>query len=251
MRNTAVYTIFLLALGFSASVLASPCLDASGLEKLRQNELNYLLNRVPPAFKHAVDDGKITLKMLQAEGGACRAQATFNLPADDLAEGNQVLEADPAKRIILFSQGYALPESTTASAQFEVDAATLVVAHQDTLQTAELGKLRASIEMLYATLSQSRAVLLPNQTNTLTWPKATRDDAIQQCSTQSKAANVMETCTCKIDALAKVVSARQFEYQTYLRSNPYASATGAGNTFNALEQQVSQDCGLGVLSNTK
>lgn len=250
MRNIALYTTCLLAFWFSASAQATPCLDANVLEKMRQNELNYLLNRVPPAFKHAVDDGKITLTMALAEGVACRAQATFNLPADDLAEGNKVLEADPAKRIILFSQGYALPDSTTVSAQFEVDSSTLAVSHQDILQTAELGKLRASIEMLYATLSQSRAVLAQNQTNSLAWPKEFRDNEIAQCSARAKATNVTEACTCKIDALAKVVSARQVEYQTYLRSNPYASATGAGNTFNALEQQVSQDCGL-QLANAK
>lgn len=251
MRSVAVYTILLLTFGFSAGAWANPCLDARGLEQLRQNELNYLLNRVPPAFQHAVDDGNITLTMTRAEGDACRAQATFTLPAGDLAEGNQVLDADAAKRIMLFSQGYALPESTTASAQFEVDPSTLAVSPQDILQTAELGKLRASIEMLYATLSQSRAVMAHNQTNTLPWPKEFRDDAIQQCTQQAKATNVIAACTCKIDAIAKVVSARQFEYQTYLRSNPYASATGAGNTFNALEQQVSQDCGLNVQASAK
>lgn len=193
MRNIALYTTCLLAFWFSASAQATPCLDANVLEKMRQNELNYLLNRVPPAFKHAVDDGKITLTMVLAEGVACRAQATFNLPADDLAEGNKVLEADPAKRIILFSQGYALPDSTTVSAQFEVDSSTLAVSHQDILQTAELGKLRASIEMLYATLSQSRAVLAQNQTNSLAWPKEFRDNEIAQCSARAKL-NTKPTC---------------------------------------------------------
>jgi hypothetical protein len=102
MRNIALYTTCLLAFWFSASAQATPCLDANALEKMRQNELNYLLNRVPPAFKHAVDDGKITLTMALAEGVACRAQATFNLPADDLAEGNKCLRPTPQNALYYF-----------------------------------------------------------------------------------------------------------------------------------------------------
>ncbi len=224
---------------------AANCLDAQGLETLRRQETDYLLGRVPPAFRHAIEDGKLHLVMSAVEGDGCRAQVNFTLLADELAEATRILEADPAKRIMLASQGYGLPESAAPSAEFAVDPKTLKVLHQETLQVAPLGRLLASVELLYATLSQARAVVDEHAVNTTPWGSAFRTQQMQGCAERLSAdGDAGAACLCKVDALASVVDERQMEFQLYVRSNPYAKATGAGRTFAALEQRIDQRCGL-------
>lgn len=145
---------FMLLLGTTA---IADCLNESSLQKIGQNEMSYMLGRIPPAFADAVTDKKITLATTAADQNACQAKLEITLPQEDVTEVNALLERDPAKKIILFSQGYALPDSTKLYATFNVAPNTYEVAHQDTLHTAELGKLRASVEMMYAMLTQARA----------------------------------------------------------------------------------------------
>lgn len=244
MRDRIVFAACI-AMTLGVPAAGAACLDPQSLETLRRQETDYLLGRVPPAFRHAVEDGKLHLAMAAAEGEGCRARVTFTLPSDELADAARILDADPAKRIMLASQGYGLPETASPAAEFTVDPANLAVSHQDTLQVAALGRLRASVELMYATLSQARAAIDEHATNAAPWGSTFRERQVQGCVERMSAdGEAGAACTCKVDALAAAISERQMEYQLYVRSNPYAKATGAGRTFAALEQRVEQRCGL-------
>lgn len=224
---------------------ATPCLNAASLEKLRLAEQDYLLQRIPPAFRHGVEDKNIQFNMTVDEAETCTVTFNIVIPAADLVEGARILDADPAKRIMLFSQGQALPEKPESSAQFKVNPTSLEIAHEDILQTGSLGKLRASVELLYATLTQSRAAVAENASNSKAWRAAFRDSEAKTCSERmSAASDILKACQCKADALSAKYSEREMDHQYYIRSNPYSYATGTGKTFGEVEQQIEQACGL-------
>lgn len=235
--------ILLLASPF-AQALAQPCLTPEKLTQLRQAETDYMLGRIPPAFKHAYEDQQIKLQMAlgeSAQDGSCSASLTINLPTQDIQEAQQLLEKDPAKRILLFSQGYALPETPQMSASFKVNPETLAVAQQDTLQTNELGKLRASVEMMYAMLSQSRTAAEEGG-NAKPWSAAFTNEVVEACvQGQGKA---QEACKCRADGLSKHYGERTMENILYVQSNPYAEATGATASFSKLQSEITRQCGL-------
>lgn len=241
MLRFAVPASLLLALS-SAAFAACPGPEA--IEQLRQQELRYLLEKVPPAFRHGVEDQLITLNMRALDGTECRAALTIHLPADDIAAGHKLMEADPAKRIMLFSQGYALPEAPASTAEFGLSSDKPGPRHADTLQTAPLGKLRASVELLYATLSQARAALSDIASNATPWNPVFRTGEINLCKSRLLADDADAACACRADGLARALNQRQMEYQNYIRANPYAMATGVGRAFDALESQTEQSCGL-------
>lgn len=235
--------ILLLAAPF-AQAFAQPCLTPEKLAQLQQAEMAYMLGRIPPAFKHAYEDQQIKLQMAlgeSAQDGNCRATLTINLPTQDIQEAQQLLEKDPAKRILLFSQGYALPETQQLTASFKVNPETLEVAQQDTLQTNELGKLRASVEMMYALLSQSRTAAEEGG-NAKPWSAAFTNKVVEACvQDQGKS---QEACKCGTDALSKHYGERTMENILYVQSNPYAAATGATASFSKLQSEVNRQCGL-------
>lgn len=247
MRTATLFGCSLALLALQAQ--AAPCINDSQLQTLQQAEVSYLLEKVPPAFRHAYEDQRVSLSMsLSATtGAACMVQLAAKLPDDELAEANQLLAADPAKRIVLFSQGYSLPESNSVSANFAVDPSNNKISHKDTLQTAELGKLRASIEMMYAMLSQARANITPDAQNKNAWSESYKLSQIKAC-TQSAPAdkNLNSACTCQAGKLASHVSQRQLDNIYYVRTNPYAKATGAAKNFDALEKSINSDCGIAI-----
>jgi hypothetical protein len=160
-------------------------------------------------------------------------------------EANLLLEADPAKKIILFSQGYVLPETTKLNAAFTVDPVSLQASHADILQSGELGKLRASIEMLYAMLTQKRANIDEKMQNTQPWSTEFRQQQLAKCTKQFESTQQEVTgCECQISKISEIASERQIRYVEYVDSNPYAQATGASKNFASVKSQIQLGCGL-------
>ena len=221
------------------------CLNDAVLQQVSQNELNYMLGRIPPAFADAVADKDVSVKAVAAEADACSATIVVTVPEQDIQAANAILARDPAKKIILFSQGYSLPETTQLSALFKLDEKTLQVAHQDTLHSAELGKLRASVEMMYAMITQARADIDAQSRNSMPWGKEFAQQQNANCSKSFiNSANVAAGCECQVQKLAEVVSERQMRYLDYINSNPYAQGTGSGKNFAEIKRSVDANCGL-------
>lgn len=235
----AVTTLSLCLISLTAN---AGCLDGSVLQKLKQNEIDYMLGRIPPAFADAVADKRIQFENQLADGDACRVNFEVTLPEDDVKQANELLAADPAKKIILFSQGYALPETTNIKAAYTVDPLSLEPSHADILQSGELGKLRAGIEMMYAMLTQKRAAIdETNMQNKQPWNAGFREQQLLKCSQQVAAAG----CECQVERISAIVGERQLRYLEYVDSNPYAQATGASKNFAAIKRQIQSDCAQG------
>lgn len=223
------------------------CLNPSQLETLQKNELSYMLNRVPPAFAHAVSDQQVTLKVTEQQADPCTAALVVNVPEAHLKEAQAVLEADPAKNIMLAAQGYAIPTTTSLEANFKVVPASLEIPSAEILQTAALGQLRASVELIYSLITQARANLADNAQNATPWSTAYQQANTKRCSEKYKVQtgqDIAGACACQANTLAKHVSERQMEYIDYVRSNPYAMATGSSQYFARLESQTLLACGL-------
>ena len=242
VRPIAIFSGLLDKLSFGFSRHA--CLDDKALQSLRQAALDYLLARVPPAFRHGVEDGRIRLDVSVLDGMPCQAQLTLHMPPEEVAEGQRLLEADAAKQIMLASQGYAMPATPDISAVFLVDTASLSIPHKEVLQVAQLDKLRASAELLYATLSQARAKLTENPVNSVPWNQATRQRQIEACASHLIAADLTKACACRADGLAALLSERQMDYKEYVRSNPYAYAAAGDSGSASVELRVEKSCGL-------
>lgn len=223
------------------------CLNPSQLETLQKNELNYMLNRIPPAFAHAMSDQQITLKVTEQQAEPCTAALVVTVPDAHMKEAQAVLEADPAKSIMLAAQGYAIPTTTPLEAVFKVLPANLEIPAPETLQTSALGQLRASVELMYSLISQARANLPDDAKNTTPWSTSYQQANVKQCANQytvQAGQNITHACTCQANALAKHVSERQMAYIDYVRANPYAVATGSSQYFARLESQTRLACGL-------
>jgi hypothetical protein len=163
------------------------------------------------------------------------------LPAADIAEAQALLQAEPAKQIMLAAQGYQIPEHGHIEADFAVDPATLQPARKDILQTAPLGKLRASVELMYAMLTQART---NPQANHIAWTPAELQSAQASCQQQFQASSRKDACDCYSRGLAEKYSSRQVKYNRYLLTNPYAFATGNGGDFKQLDKALQSSCGL-------
>lgn len=241
----ALARITTLLLSISTFTAQAACLDADALQKLQNNEVTYMLGRIPPAFSDAVADKKIAFKMDMTEASTCKVNFGVALPEIDVKEANSLLETDPAKKIILFSQGYVLPETTTLNAVFTIDPTSLQASHADTLQSGELGKLRASIEMMYAMLTQQRANIDEKMENKQPWSTEFRQQQLAKCTKQFESvAQAATGCECQISKTSAIASERQIRYVEYVDSNPYAQATGASKNFAAVKSQIQLACGL-------
>lgn len=230
-----------------AGALAADCLPPSAADALLKAEYDYLASRKVPTMQHAIEDGRLKLAIAPtatADKSGCAAHLDATIAQSDIDEVAKNFDENPAKRIMLMSQGYALPESTRIQARFSVAPATLTVAHADTLHSGELGKARATIELLYATQAQLRAVIADNASNATPWSEALKERQTAACSKKMRAQDLAAACACRNDALVKKIGERQMEYIEYLHSDPYSYATGALATFNVLAEQVNGQCQL-------
>jgi hypothetical protein len=224
------------------------CFTASQLTTLAQNEQAFLLNRIPPAFAHALADQQITISVIEASTeNPCKANLQLSVPAAHLEEANKVLDADPAKKIMLAAQGYAIPEVTQLQALFSADPNTLQIPASEALQVTELGRLRATVEMMYSLITQARANKIESTQNTVPWSAAYQQANATQCAEKRVAQSgqdILQACACRVKELSAKVSERQMEYIDYVRSNPYAMATGSSQEYANLEKQAHLACGV-------
>ncbi len=221
----------------NASAVLATCLSSSQLDALTEAETNYLNQKIPPAFKHALEAKEVSVAVEDVEGEACRAKLVVKLPQSHLDEANAVLDAAPAKKIMLGAQGYELPQKTVNEAIFSVDANSLAIANSDILQTAEFGKLRASLELMYAFITQKRAEVIGSQENTIPWPNVLTEQVVAGCNKASAS-----SCACIAEQYATKLTAHQMEYILYIRENPYALATGANDGFEIIKRNAEAVC---------
>jgi hypothetical protein len=229
--------IFLFSI-LNGSLVLAACLSSSQLNELTAKETDYLSQKIPPAFKHALAANKVGIAVEAVDSDNCFAKLVVKLPQSDLDEANAVLDAEPAKKIMLGGQGYELPQNTVNEATFKIDASSLAIANPDTLQSAPLGKLRASLELMYAFITQKRAVVDGDQANATPWPSTLTAQIVAGCNSKLSAA----TCTCIAGQYAEKLTAHQMEYIQYIRENPYALATGANNGFEILKRNAEMEC---------
>lgn len=222
---------------------AHACLNDQALMQIKTNEEALLISRNVAPMTDALHDQLLSVQVKQMDD-TCKVTVTYTLPEQDIAEANQLLDTNPAKRIMLAGQGYTLPTQTTLIAEANIDANTLAIDHKDILQSAPLGKNRASVELLYATLAQTRAVINPESKNTALWPTSLINEELTTCEAKYSSNASPEACSCRVNALSQTISPRQLSYINYLANDPYASATGALSTYYALSEQVNFSCKL-------
>lgn len=237
MRALSLYCACVLGLSLSIPGLA--CLDRQALQQLNQQEIAYLNARIPPAFADALDDGLIQSEMQVENAQPCTVRWQLTLPQADIDAAQQLLAAQPARQIMLSAQGYQLPAQPEQHASFVYELASGQVAKADTLQTAALGKLRASVELMYAMLTQARASL--DSSTVAPWTAAQRAQATAHCA-QNNRGMPEASCQCVTDKFAATIGFRQWRYYTYLLSNPYAYASGEGAAIKQLDKQHQQAC---------
>lgn len=230
-------SVFLFLLCQAAGALAG-CLSNKQLDQLAQTEVEYLTQKIPPVFKHTLQENQIKVAVQAVEGDECKANLLVKLPQADVDEAQAFLDAQPAKKIMLSAQGYALPQGTDHQAIFSVDADKLAIADADILQTAPLGKLRASLELMYSFLTQKRAEVTQSQTNHVPWSNEIRQQEITSCSAKRTSA----VCSCIVDQYALKIPANQMEYIQYIRTNPYALATGVNQAYEEIKQTAEIAC---------
>lgn len=236
---------------FTLMTQAQACLDQGALTQLKTAELTYLVSRNVPTMTHALQDNIFTIQVTQGEDATdCHAVITYQLPETDITEANQILNNSPGKRIMLAGQGYQLPETNQIRANVKVNVSKinstqLSFDHEDVLQSAPLGRNRASVELMYATLIQSRAIVMTNTLNTQPWPYELIEVQKSTCKTNySSDAPMSEACDCRVRSLSERLSPRQLSYIQYLASDPYSSATGALASYNSLSEQINFSCKL-------
>lgn len=228
-------------------ILSAPlhaCIEASALQKLAEGEMSYMLQRIPPAFADAVADGEIKGSMQIQSAETCQLHWQLTLPAADIEEAQAILQAQPAKQIMLAAQGYEIPAQTSLGALFLLDEKRMQPQPKEVLQTASLGKLRASVELMYAMLTQARADVTGSHP---VWTASEIQTLNAHCAEQFVAKkDIQQACACRTQEITARFSARQVRYNQYLLSNPYAFASGNGDGFKQLEKRMQQSCGLGA-----
>ncbi|MDP8566308.1 hypothetical protein [Methylophilus aquaticus] len=228
-------------------ILSAPlhaCIEASALQRLAESEMGYMSQRIPPAFADAVADRQIQGNMQIASADACQLHWQLTLPAADIEEAQAILQAQPAKQIMLAAQGYEIPAQTSLDALFLLDEKRMQPQPKEGLQTAPLGKLRASVELMYALLTQARADAAARHP---VWTEPETQILNAQCAMQFVAKeDIQQACACRTQEISARFTARQVRYNQYISSNPYAFASGNGGDFKQLDKRLQERCGLAV-----
>ena len=256
MKRLTSISLKILITFFTMTSHAQTCLNETELNQLKAAEVAYLNARNVPTMTHALQDDLFKILVTQdSDASNCNVTITYLLPETDITQANQVLDTNPGKRIMLAGQGYQLPESKQISAsakikssnvkQSEARDSDLAIAHDDTLQSAPLGRNRASVELMYATLAQSRAIVMANALDSQPWSTDLIKQQHDTCkTTYSAEIPIAEACDCRTQSLSERISPRQLSYIQYLASDPYSSATGALASYNSLSEQINFSCKL-------
>ena len=236
MRN--LLRLLTIASFFAIHSTHAACVSNTDLKKLNEQELQYMLNRVPPAFSHAVIDQQIIYTHKLEDEQNCVVMVVIKVPQAHITEAQIKLDLDPSKKILLFAQGYSLPEQTEVSAKYSINPSTLMANAKETLQSADLGKLRASIEMMYSLITEKR-VNEVSQSVDFPWSAHDLDGNIKACEIAKKNKRY---CECNIHFFAQHMQARDFENFQYSRSNPYAFASVKNDFLSDLAKKSDLAC---------
>lgn len=245
MRLTSCLPATILMLGLCAAP-ALACDNPAALKQLQAGESQTLLKNAP-SFRHGWDDGTIQLRLGQGRASAdgCTASLQLELPQADLDEVNAYLEKNPAKRILLGAQGYAVPEQRiiTVDYRYRLDG-DAVSAHNE--GNKPLSDLHHSIEFMYQLLAQTRAEISAESTNRIAWPAAARAEELKRCTQTLKSGRepIEAACNCRVDQLTSKLSARQMELVDFLLDQPYSTATGALIGYTEQSKAINHSCGL-------
>ncbi len=237
-------SLFAILLTVYALSAHAECVDDATLRKVNEKELQYMLNRVPPAFSHAVEDAQITYQLTVADAQTCDVTLTVTFPESHLQEAQSALDADLSKKILLAAQGYSLPEKTNVSATYRLNVNTLSANPQEILQSGALGKLRASVEMMYSLMTQKRLNALTEKPIS-PWSTQALENAMSDCQALGKSTSF---CDCKVQFYAKSITPRDYDNYLYSQSNPYAFASTKNAFLSQLTESSEKNC-VGLKSN--
>jgi len=222
---------------------AFACTDQSAIKQLINVETQKLLSNAP-TLKQAWQDKALSIqfKNAKAESGACTASVEIHLPQTDLDEANQHLDQNPAKRILVAAQGYAIPEQATIEAPFSYQIIDGKVSASDP-NTAELKALHNNLEYTYQLLAQLRVNVDEHTTNKTAWNQETIKAEVDNCG-HSKAyqSQALGFCACRIEEVSKVISTKQMELIHYIETQPFSVATGSLNGFHKLNEKIDAAC---------
>lgn len=233
--------------GSSFAENSQACASTATIQALQTHQVSALLKNAP-TLNHAWQDKKITLEWLDPKTTAngCEVTMQLTLPQQDLDEANADLSANPAKRILLGAQGYAVPEQTQNQAPYYYQVAgSTVTPANDKNQAYQ--QLMSNVEYVYQNLAQLRTVVKADASNTEAWPETLTTNTVKECSATFSARgenNLNAACACRTDALKAKLAPRQFELVQFVTAQPYSAATGVLASYSTLSNTINDSCGL-------
>ncbi len=222
---------------------ALACADSDDMAQLKQIESEKLLSNAP-TFKQAWIEKTINIKFTpkRSVDDQCMASFEIQLPQKDIDEATQHLDQNPAKRILLAAQGYAVPDKTSIETPFYYQMTNGKVVPSETKNT-ELKSLHNNLEYTYQLLAQLRANVDEKSVNETPWRTEEINAAIQTCrNKQSSKSEAVNFCPCRIEQLSKNISAKQMELINYIETQPFSVATGSLNGFQKLSEKINHEC---------
>ena len=234
------FLCFIIFLSFISSLLFA-CETADLNQQLSQLESKTLLKNAP-TFRHAWDDGAIKLdwSSVRKDNERCVVQMMLSLPEADLQQALQYMEQNPAKRILLAAQGYAVPDQPKQIVEFAYQLESGKVS-ADNEGNLVLRQLHNNLEYTYQLLAQIRINVSAQTSNTTAWPAELKASEKSSCVASGKSSAA--ACDCRVAELEKVISPRQKELVDFIRSQPYAMAAGSMDSFVSLSKQIDSRCG--------
>jgi hypothetical protein len=239
MKQLIAIVLSLLTMNYQNALA---CND-DAIAQLKQIETDKLLSNAP-TFTQAWIEGTISIKFSspQASENQCVSSFEIKLPQVDLDEATQHLDQNPAKRILIGAQGYGVPDKTTIETPYYYQMTNNKVVPVD-LKNTELKSLHNNLEYTYQLLAQLRANVDEKSTNQIAWSSQEIDAAIQSCRNQaSSKSQESNFCPCRINQLAKNISAKQMELINYIQTQPFSVATGSLNGFQKLSEKINDEC---------
>ena len=239
MKRLIAIVLSLLAMNYQNALA---CND-DAMAQLKQIETEKLLSNAP-TFKQAWTAGAIGIKFTspQASDDQCVALFEIKLPQVDIDEATQHLDQNPAKRILIAAQGYAVPEKSVIEIPYYYQMTDNKVVPID-LKNTELKSLHNNLEYTYQLLAQLRANVDEKSINQTPWNSQEIDAAIQNCRNQaSSKSQDSNFCPCRVEQLAKNINAKQMELINYIQTQPFSVATGSLNGFQKLSEKINHEC---------
>jgi hypothetical protein len=240
MKRLIAIVLSFLAMNYQNALA---CADSDDMAQLKQIESEKLLSNAP-TFKQAWIEKTISIKFTPQKtvDNQCMASFEIQLPQKDIDEATQHLDQNPAKRILLAAQGYAVPDKISIETPFYYQMTNGKVVPSE-LKNSELKSLHNNLEYTYQLLAQLRANVDEKSVNETPWRTEEINAAIQTCrNKQSSKSEAVNFCPCRIEQLSKNISAKQMELINYTETQPFSVATGSLNGFQKLSEKVNHEC---------